>query len=496
VTNSLKFTSQGSVVVRIAGPYLTAAAAVDAPPRTACDSPTHAPKLVATHSTTSDSLCSTSPASPQHAAGPSRVHLIARRYASALTLSSVTSLSEEPIWILTPTPYLPSADCSASCVPGLTPTAASGTDVVSLNIDHTPPPHPHSHVPSAQTSSLPTKFVVPGSSLPLVSAAPGAPVGDDKNSVYLMVEDTGLGMSAAELKLIFDPYVQANKQNTGSAPGDYGGTGLGLTIVRSLVQAMGGTITVCSTRGSGSCFVLRLTLPEPTPQQLAEYALHGAAATTPMTLPNHHPDHPSVSHSIVPMSTTTTTTTTATATVTTATTFRGASTSSLQTRLSASHPPTNAALLLPLSSSVLSSSINPLPLSSPLIHMTPSPTSAAAAATTGAAGAFPFPAAAADCTPFNPSFLPPLSHTGSSSSFAQAVVGSVAGATSGTTGPTVLVVDDSAVNRTILQRMLTAGGNPSNYRVLFCSDGKQVVDGSKSSALLSCFLFILFLYLN
>ncbi|HIJ87754.1 MAG TPA: PAS domain S-box protein [Desulfuromonadales bacterium] len=78
---------------------------------------------------------------------------------------------------------------------------------------------------------------------------------DSSLLVELAVRDSGIGISPEALDKIFIPF----EQEDGSITRTYGGTGLGLTISRSLTELMGGSITVASTSGEGSCF--KVTLP-------------------------------------------------------------------------------------------------------------------------------------------------------------------------------------------------------------------------------------------
>lgn len=78
-----------------------------------------------------------------------------------------------------------------------------------------------------------------------------------KASVTITVEDTGIGIEPEALSSIFLPYMQARN----NIAREYGGTGLGLTITRQLIELQGGTITVNSKPGLGSQFIVRLQLP-------------------------------------------------------------------------------------------------------------------------------------------------------------------------------------------------------------------------------------------
>jgi signal transduction histidine kinase len=70
------------------------------------------------------------------------------------------------------------------------------------------------------------------------------------------VEDTGIGISQEQQSKIFESYQQANTDTTRK----FGGTGLGLTISRSLIQQQGGEIGLSSTVGKGTLFYVELPL--------------------------------------------------------------------------------------------------------------------------------------------------------------------------------------------------------------------------------------------
>ncbi len=72
----------------------------------------------------------------------------------------------------------------------------------------------------------------------------------------IIVEDTGIGMSSNFLEHLFDPYSRETAFSAHSTVG----TGLGMSIVKSLVQQMSGEISVESTLGEGSCFTVTLPL--------------------------------------------------------------------------------------------------------------------------------------------------------------------------------------------------------------------------------------------
>ncbi|MDR3095087.1 MAG: PAS domain S-box protein [Bacteroidales bacterium] len=75
------------------------------------------------------------------------------------------------------------------------------------------------------------------------------------STLEFMVEDSGIGLADDQLEVIFERFRQAELKNSRK----YGGTGLGLTISRSLVQLMGGDIHVESTLGEGASFIFTIS---------------------------------------------------------------------------------------------------------------------------------------------------------------------------------------------------------------------------------------------
>jgi len=94
------------------------------------------------------------------------------------------------------------------------------------------------------------------------------------------VRDTGIGITAAQRSRLFDSFVQGD----GSTTRKYGGTGLGLTISKQLVELMGGRIDLESEPGSGSLFWFELRLPKYQPEPAA-----GRAAATEQRAPADKP---------------------------------------------------------------------------------------------------------------------------------------------------------------------------------------------------------------
>ncbi|MEX2293340.1 MAG: ATP-binding protein [Acidimicrobiales bacterium] len=84
----------------------------------------------------------------------------------------------------------------------------------------------------------------------------------DDSAVVLAVSDSGDGMTSEQAEHCFDRFWQADATSRRKV----GGTGIGLYIVRSLVESMRGSVSVASTPGEGSAFTVRLRrydVPEP-----------------------------------------------------------------------------------------------------------------------------------------------------------------------------------------------------------------------------------------
>ncbi len=98
------------------------------------------------------------------------------------------------------------------------------------------------------------KFTDKGSVKLIIGKSP-----HDPRHLEISVTDTGVGIPEAKLATIFDAFSQADQSTTRQ----FGGTGLGLTIAKRLVEASGGSIHVSSVVGSGSTFTVVLPMAEP-----------------------------------------------------------------------------------------------------------------------------------------------------------------------------------------------------------------------------------------
>lgn len=94
-----------------------------------------------------------------------------------------------------------------------------------------------------------------------------------ENQVEIAVHDTGIGIARADLQKIFEPFRQVDQSTTRK----YAGTGLGLPIIKALLQMMGGNISVESQLDHHSVF--RIVLP----RQISSFSQQGSDETSNFT---------------------------------------------------------------------------------------------------------------------------------------------------------------------------------------------------------------------
>jgi len=80
-------------------------------------------------------------------------------------------------------------------------------------------------------------------------------VGTNRVTMFFEIKDSGIGITAEQIKKIFEPFIQAETGTTRK----FGGSGLGLTISKNIIEMMGGTLNVESTPGVGSKFSFEIT---------------------------------------------------------------------------------------------------------------------------------------------------------------------------------------------------------------------------------------------
>ena len=90
--------------------------------------------------------------------------------------------------------------------------------------------------------------------------------------VRVAVRDTGIGIPADKHVHIFEPFFQVDSSSTR----EYGGTGLGLSLAKSYVEAHGGYIWVDSEPGKGSTFTVSLPA---VPEELEAHAAGSGAGS-------------------------------------------------------------------------------------------------------------------------------------------------------------------------------------------------------------------------
>ena len=118
------------------------------------------------------------------------------------------------------------------------------------------------------------------STAPTFPGAGDAPAGavaadDDTGQVVLTVTDTGAGIDPLAAPTLFEPFVQAGEAPTRRAAG----LGLGLPIVRAIVELHGGTVEVASEGvGLGAVATVRLPRAAPPRQDMVTVAVKGVSS--------------------------------------------------------------------------------------------------------------------------------------------------------------------------------------------------------------------------
>jgi signal transduction histidine kinase len=95
-----------------------------------------------------------------------------------------------------------------------------------------------------------------------------------RDMVFVSITDTGLGMTPAQMGGLFQAFTQADNSITRR----FGGTGLGLSLTRSLARLLGGDIDVISRLNEGSCFTLSIKAHEAKPLLFDEHQFAPAFA--------------------------------------------------------------------------------------------------------------------------------------------------------------------------------------------------------------------------
>ncbi len=108
---------------------------------------------------------------------------------------------------------------------------------------------------------------------------------NDSAQIDIQIEDSGCGISKENLGKLFKSFTQADASTTRK----YGGTGLGLTISRQLIELMGGDVSVESTVGKGSVFSITLTMPVVEKEARADKQLPASIAGTRVMVVDDHP---------------------------------------------------------------------------------------------------------------------------------------------------------------------------------------------------------------
>jgi CheY-like chemotaxis protein len=133
---------------------------------------------------------------------------------------------------------------------------------------------------TASYTALPPNAAVQAEALTHPQANPH----DTLGLLSLSVTDTGIGISPDDAQKLFQPFVQVNA----ALNRQHEGTGLGLSLVKRIVEAHGGAVTLTSNLGSGSCFTVQIPIIA-IPGEAAPATVTDAPATFPALDQAHAP---------------------------------------------------------------------------------------------------------------------------------------------------------------------------------------------------------------